>query len=63
MGNLVFKQDIGILIETDRASFWASLFLYIFFNVSIQNNLSQLELLKHINIIGFQDSLTTYFVL
>ena len=63
MGNLVFKQDIGILIETDRAPFWANLFLYIFFNVSIQNNLSQLELLKHISIIGFQDSLTTYFVL
>ena len=67
IGNLVFKQGIGILIGIDRALFWTNIYIYIYiyiylFDISI-TYLFQLELLKHIIIIEFQESLTTYIVL
>ena len=30
IGNMIFKQDIGISIDIDSAPLWANLFLYFF---------------------------------
>ena len=40
VGNLVFKQDIGIPMGIDPAPFWANLFLYFFESKFIKNLLS-----------------------
>ena len=41
IGNLVFKQDIGIPMGIDPAPFWANLFLYYFESKFIQQLISQ----------------------
>ena len=56
---LVLKEDIGIPMGIDTALFWINLFLF-FLNPSIQNNSFQKNLLKHVNIMGFLDSLVTF---
>ena len=57
IGDMALKQDIGIGIDPEI--FWVTLFLY-FLNLSRSNNLFQMDLLKHINIMGFLDSLMTF---
>ena len=41
IGNLVFKQDIGIPIGTDPAPFGANVFLYFFESKYLQNLISE----------------------
>ena len=41
IGNLMFKQDIGIPMVIEPASFWANLFLYFFYSKHIQNLISK----------------------
>ena len=41
IGNLVFKQDIGIPIGSDPAPFGANVFLYFFESKHLQNLISE----------------------
>ena len=41
IGNMVFKQGIGILVGIDPAHFWANLFLYFFESKYAQNLISK----------------------
>ena len=52
IGKMVLKQDIGISMGIDPASFWASLSLYFFESKYIKRK-SINGSLKHINIMGF----------
>ena len=40
VGNIVFKQDIGIAVGIDRAPFWTNMFLYFFESKHVQNLIS-----------------------
>ena len=40
IGNLVFKQDIGIPMWIDPAPFWANLFLYFYESEFVQSLIS-----------------------
>ena len=41
IGNMVFKQDIGILMSYDSALFWGNLFLYFLESKHSQNLISK----------------------
>ena len=41
IGNIVFKQDIGIPMGIDPAPFWANLFLYFFESKHVQTLVSK----------------------
>ena len=55
---MFFKQDIGIRMGIDLAPFWANFFIY-FFEFTYKNNSFHMDLLNHINIIGFPGSKIT----